>query len=594
MNKSGFQIVILLMGISIAAHSDLGAESPRVVSVSPLPQSLTAEPLTSIVISFDMPVDRNSINDTTVNVFGRWSGAARGVYLFENNDTRIRFDPMAAFSAGEWITVSISKDVTDKSGEGMTFGYAWNFWIRSETGTLDLTEIQQIPVRRPGEGHIQTYGTYAGDLNEDGFTDFTVPNELSNDIRVFINDGGGGYDDFTIYMIPNGSLPSTNEGADLNRDGHIDFPVGNSGGDSVSVFIGDGTGGFSSVTNYPASTGIRGLSVMDIDGDGDTDIVTANRAADNISILFNDGNGGFPTTTNIETDGEGETACAAADANGDGLLDLFVGAYGSNEMILLLSDGNGGLTLRSRVPAGGKPWMITAGDVNGDGNVDIVSANSSSNNASIIFGDGEGNLEPAVSYNTGGFPLAIDLGDIDGDGDLDMVTSNFSGRSWTLYENQGDGTFANRRTYPATSAGSCATLHDRDNDGDLDMTGIDEVDDVIFLFDNEPSTGIHDGIVNNDIELPRTFLLMQNYPNPFNPITTIQYTLNEYAPVVLTVYDLMGRKVRTLVDTEQNPGQKTVQWDGRNAFGATVSSGIYVYQLSVDARRESRKMFLIK
>ena len=124
MNKSGFQIVILLMGISIAAHSDLGSESPRVVSVSPLSQSLTAEPLTSIVISFDMPVDLNSINDTTVNVFGRWSGAARGVYLFENNDTRIRFDPMAAFSAGEWITVSISKDVTDKSGEGMTIGYA--------------------------------------------------------------------------------------------------------------------------------------------------------------------------------------------------------------------------------------------------------------------------------------------------------------------------------------------------------------------------------------------------------------------------------------------------------------------------------------
>ena len=126
------------------------------------------------------------------------------------------------------------------------------------------------------------------------------------------------------------------------------------------------------------------------------------------------------------------------------------------------------------------------------------------------------------------------------------------------------------------------------------MTGIDEVDDVIFLFDNEPSTGIHDGIVNNDIELPRTFLLMQNYPNPFNPVTTIQYTLNEHASVVLTVYDLMGRKVRTLVDTGQSPGQKTVQWDGRNTFGETVRSGIYVYRLSVDAHRESRKMLLIK
>ena len=65
-----------------------------------------------------------------------------------------------------------------------------------------------------------------------------------------------------------------------------------------------------------------------------------------------------------------------------------------------------------------------------------------------------------------------------------MVTSNFGSATWTLYENAGDGTFINPRTLQASSAGSCAILHDRDNDGDLDMTGIDEKDDLVFLFLN--------------------------------------------------------------------------------------------------------------
>ena len=73
---------------------------------------------------------------------------------------------------------------------------------------------------------------------------------------------------------------------------------------------------------------------------------------------------------------------------------------------------------------------------------------------------------------------------VHGDGDLDVVSSNFGSRDWALFETRPGRTFAPRRLFPVAGGASCMTLHDRDDDGDLDMTGIDEVDDLIYLFDN--------------------------------------------------------------------------------------------------------------
>jgi hypothetical protein len=128
--------------------------------------------------------------------------------------------------------------------------------------------------------------------------------------------------------------------------------------------------------------------------------------------------------------------------------------------------------------------MIAVGDIDGDGHVDVASANSFANNTAVAFGDGAGHLGPVTLYSGGEFALAIDLGDIDGDGDLDLVTSHYSSGEFILRENDGSGNYINPRSYPASTAGSCITLHDRDNDGDMDMTGIDEEDDLIFLFRN--------------------------------------------------------------------------------------------------------------
>ncbi|MEZ5358251.1 MAG: fibronectin type III domain-containing protein [Candidatus Zixiibacteriota bacterium] len=94
--------------------------------------------------------------------------------------------------------------------------------------------------------------------------------------------------------------------------------------------------------------------------------------------------------------------------------------------------------------------------------------------------------------------------------------------------------------------------------------------------------------------LPEDFELMQNYPNPFNPTTTIEYAVPEQSYVNLSVYNVLGQLVTTLVDDEKGAGVYTTVWDGRDDFGAAVSSGIYFYTIQTDSYRQSRKMVLMK
>ncbi len=97
-----------------------------------------------------------------------------------------------------------------------------------------------------------------------------------------------------------------------------------------------------------------------------------------------------------------------------------------------------------------------------------------------------------------------------------------------------------------------------------------------------------------DGEKPSQFGLSQNYPNPFNPTTKIEFTLAKSGFVTLQIYDVLGRKVRTLVSEDLSSGYKSVLWDGKNDDGKDVASGVYFYQLKVGAFSEPKKMLLLK
>jgi hypothetical protein len=95
-------------------------------------------------------------------------------------------------------------------------------------------------------------------------------------------------------------------------------------------------------------------------------------------------------------------------------------------------------------------------------------------------------------------------------------------------------------------------------------------------------------------EKPSEFDLSQNYPNPFNPTTKIEFTLSKSGFVTLQIYDILGRKVRTLVSEHLSSGYKSVIWDGKNDDGKDIASGVYFYQLRVGDFSEPKKMVLLK
>lgn len=94
--------------------------------------------------------------------------------------------------------------------------------------------------------------------------------------------------------------------------------------------------------------------------------------------------------------------------------------------------------------------------------------------------------------------------------------------------------------------------------------------------------------------LPKAFSLSQNYPNPFNPETVIKYTLPEDCHVELTIYNILGQKVKTLVDEYQGPGFRMMHWDGRNDKGNELASGIYFCKITAGKYVDVKKMTLLR
>ncbi len=98
----------------------------------------------------------------------------------------------------------------------------------------------------------------------------------------------------------------------------------------------------------------------------------------------------------------------------------------------------------------------------------------------------------------------------------------------------------------------------------------------------------------NDERVPIGFELSQNYPNPFNPSTIIQYELPHASQVRLAIYNLLGERVRTLVDAKESAGVKRVTWDGRNERGERVSTGVYVYRLDAGELSTAKRLLFMK
>ena len=94
--------------------------------------------------------------------------------------------------------------------------------------------------------------------------------------------------------------------------------------------------------------------------------------------------------------------------------------------------------------------------------------------------------------------------------------------------------------------------------------------------------------------LPITYNLYNAYPNPFNPVTSLRYDLPEDGIVNIAVYDMMGRIVKTIVNSSQTAGYKSIRWNATNNRNEPVSAGLYLYTIQTEKFRQTKKMVLLK
>jgi hypothetical protein len=320
-------------------------------------------------------------------------------------------------------------------------------------------------------------------------------------------------------------------------------------------------------SNWPVYLG--GLAASspcagDVDNDGDIEVVATDNATNRVFVIDAAGNvlPNWPKT--VVQSGDFPPSPTLADLDGNG--DLEIIQPGSDGEVHVFNWQGDYLSGWPRSMGGACRSSAAVADVGGPPGLEIVVG---CDNGKVYAYNTSGEIVP-------GWPIQLDdavvstptVGDLDLDGDNEVVVSGLDG---TVYVWDCSGEFAG-----GDGVEWASFRHDYHRTG---------------YYGFVPGTGLPEEQPWEGTEAH----LWQNVPNPFNPVTTIRYEVPEFGGrVKLSVYDVSGRLVRTLVDGVVEPGRRSAVWDGKDSKGADVASGIYYCRLKTRNGEDSIKLTLLK
>jgi len=387
------------------------------------------------------------------------------------------------------------------------------------------------------------------DVNGDGTNEVIAYTFIGGEVHV-IDGNGTAFANFPASL--SGGVLSSGAVGDMNGDGSLEIILTTLTG-ALDV-IETSTG--AQLTGFPYALGMgswNGPIVSNVDADNNPEIVVGTLGSD-LFVINHDG------TLLSETDFGSQIKTSIATADFDN--------SGADDIAFVTSNGNVYM-----VDAQGLPFANFPVDIGANVESSPLIADMDNNGTpDVIFGDNLGYLHSIdiTGNETFGFPIFLGstiktspaMGDTDGDGDIEILIPDQTSYILVDYKNPiGQLHWANFKRNPRrTGNGFDATTGTQPND--------------IPAFANS---------------------LGKNYPNPFNPITNISFSLAEESYVELTIYNIKGQLVKTLVSEHKNSGAHVTTWNGKDDADKNVGSGIYFYKMRADGRYNStRKMIMLK
>lgn len=495
-----------------------------------------------------------------------------------------------------------------------------------------------------------TYATAWADLDNDGDLDLIV-NSLSQGVALYEGLGEGDLAIQPTLLSTVSDVRDVNV-VDFDADGLSDVLVTRRFSSPNKLLRNRGDLTFSEQPNFPVH-GDNSVSGAwgDYDEDGDVDLYVTNTSGQPNRFYRND-SGTLQPYASPRVDAHdvlGETSSQSAnwvDYDGDGDLDLFVAnTFGAEALYRNEGAAEDGGAAFVPVDAGSLTEEVTTslssawGDVDNDGDVDLAVSNRTGRSA-VHLNDGTGSFK-RLELGTEGYGFTSTLADYDADGDLDFFVAKGGANSFEnneLFRNTTDaaknwlqirciGTRSNRSAL-GTRIKIKSTIDGRPQwqvrevqgrSGRTGQSGLRVhfglgdaavVDSIVVawpsgirqvLQDVEPNQFLtiteegEGGIATAEETVAERFFEIEAvHPNPFARRTAFRILIEEAGPALVEVYDVQGRRVRTLLNRAVQPGQMNLSWDARDDDGRRLATGVYFVRVTVAGRQHAAPVTLVR